>query len=65
MNSKAKIKATTIGLAVSVLLMVLTIPYTAYEYFDATIPFDRSLLFFSGISIFLFAINYYYHKSRK
>jgi len=60
----AKSKVTSIGLAVSIFLMVMTIPYTVYEYFDDTIPFDRSLLFFSGISVILFAINYYYYKSR-
>ncbi len=53
-----------VGLAISVLLMLITIPYTIYALFDTAIPFDKNLLFFSGIAIVLFLINFYYYKRR-
>ena len=59
-----RMNMTTIGLIVSILLMVLTIPYTVYSYFDTSIPFDYNLFIFSGVAVVLFMINYYYYKFR-
>ena len=53
-----------LGLIISLFLMVLTMPYTIYAYFDHSIPFDKNLFFFSGIALALFMINYYYYKFR-
>lgn len=59
-----KININIAGLVISVLLMLVSIPYTIYALFDTTIPFDMNLLFFSGIAIILFLINFYYYKNR-
>ena len=53
------------GLIASIFLMILAIPYTVYSYFDSSIPFDDELLFYSGVSIILFAVNVYYYKRSK
>lgn len=59
-----KINVNAAGLVISVLLMLISIPYTIYAWFDTTIPFDMNLLFFSGTAIILFLINFYYYKNR-
>lgn len=59
-----KININIAGLVISVLLMLVSIPYTIYALFDTTISFDMNLLFFSGIAIILFLINFYYYKNR-
>ena len=60
-----KFNIATSGLIASVFLMILTIPYTIYSYMDTSIPFDDELVFYSGVSIILFAINLYYYKRSK
>ena len=60
-----KFNIATSGLIASIFLMALSIPYTVYSYFDTSIPFDDELLFYSGISVILFAINVYYYKRSK
>ena len=60
-----KFNIATSGLIASIFLMVLAIPYTVYSYFDTSIPFDEELIFYSGVSIILFAINVYYYKRSK
>ena len=60
-----KFNIATSGLFATIFLMVLSIPYTVYSYFDNSIPFDEELIFYSGVSIILFAINVYYYKRSK
>ena len=60
-----KLNIATAGLIASIFLMFLTIPYTVYSYFDTSIPFDDELVFYSGVSLVLFAINVYYYKRSK
>lgn len=60
-----KFNFATSGLIATIFLMVLAIPYTVYSYFDTSIPFDKELIFYSGVSIILFAINLYYYKRSK
>lgn len=60
-----KFNIATSGLFATVFLMVLSIPYTVYSYFDTSIPFDQELVFYSGVSIILFGINLYYYKRGK
>ena len=60
-----KFNFATSGLIATIFLMVLSIPYTVYSYFDTSIPFDQELIFYSGVSIILFAVNLYYYKRSK
>jgi len=60
-----KLNIATAGLIASIFLMFLTIPYTVHSYFDTSIPFDDELVFYSGVSLVLFAINVYYYKRSK
>ena len=60
-----KFNFTIPGLIATIFLMVLTIPYTVYSYFDTSIPFDDELIFYSLVAIILFAINLYYYKRSK
>jgi len=50
------------GIILSSLFMLFAVPYAILEYFDKTLPYDSNLLFFAGISIFLFTLNLYYYK---
>ena len=60
-----KFNITLPGLIATIFLLVLTIPYTIYSYFDNSIPFDDELVLYSGVAIILFAINLYYYKRSK
>jgi hypothetical protein len=60
-----KFNIATAGLIASMFLMILAIPYTVYSYLDSSIPFDEELIFYSGVSVILFAINVYYYKRSK
>ena len=53
-----------IGFWVSLILVLIVVPYTIMEWFDKSIPFSNNLYVLSGCAIALFLINLYYYRKR-
>lgn len=58
-------KTVVFGLAISVLLAAVAIPFTIQAYLDKSVPFNNSLFAISGVSIVLLFINYMSYKRMK
>ncbi len=60
-----KFETKPLGLIISSILLVITVPYTIYAWFDTVIPFSKNLMLISGAAIILFIINFHYYRREK
>lgn len=60
-----KFNTKPLGLIISSIVLVITVPYTIDAWLDNTIPFSKNLLLISGVAIIIFVINLNYYRSNR
>ena len=59
-----KLTSKHIGFGISLLLVLLIVPYSIIEWFDKSIPFSNNLYILSGCAIAILIVNLFYLRRR-